>query len=219
MTINDIEIPSFIHLCLTDLEQRSKELTSTETRYAKQTIAALGILYSEKKDLCQLTNETERNLKITELTKLIAEPGLIPGNTPEEIENAILCRINLLRCAFLYDSAREETVLLYKQGFIGPPCFNGRVITLQHYVLKRQGIKTDFFYEFSTPFDDQAVQLEEIMYSCNQYFALKDDNPPSLAQLKEFAKLNPKVFSKGSLNMDSDNILDIYRRACEFFVG
>lgn len=213
----NITSSNIIDACLQDLNSHIKLLTTTEFRYAKDTIKGIALLLKEKEEICALLDETERNSKITKMTKLMAEPGLVPGKSKEEIEISILARVDLLKTAFLFDKKKNETIFLYKEGFMGPPCFNGRVITLQHYVLQRQGIKTDLFYEFKTPVDGLATQLEEIMYTCSESLGLKG-TIPSLEQVKHFATIEPEIFKKACINVNSKNIKTIYSRACEFYV-
>jgi len=207
-----------IEECLSDLDSKKECLTATEYRYAYDTIKGIGLLLKEKKLICSLHDETERNAKITKMTRLMAEPGLVPGENEKEVEKSIMARVDLVKTAYLFDKEKAETILLYKEGFLGPPCFNGRVITLQHYVLQRQGIKTDLFYEFSTEIDSSAIQLEEIMYSCVEFLELEKSTPPSLEQLQNYATEKPSIFQEASIDINSKNIKATYSRACEFFV-
>ena len=217
--MNVISPYSFINDCLNDLRQQKAHLTRTEYRYAKQTIQAIQILIMEKDVIASLLDETERNLKITQMTKLIAEPGLVPGKSKDEIEQSIMARVELLRIAYLSDKEKNETFLLYKIGFIGPPCFNGRVITLQHYLFQRQGIKTDLFYEFSTEIDGSAVELEEIMYQYLECHPSDSSSLPTLEQLKKFTKERSELFSGLSFDINQTDIQAIYKRACDFYTG
>src|ERR1700733_10776054 len=64
-------------------------LTWTAYDRSLATVKALEILENNKQDFAAIRNERDRNNKITELTKLTAEPGLIPGELPEEIAKNI----------------------------------------------------------------------------------------------------------------------------------
>lgn len=217
--MNTITTTCFFDDCLDDLRLQKEHLTRTEYRYAKQTILAIRILLQEKAVLANLLDETERNLKITQLTRLTAEPGLVPGKCRDEIEQSIMARVELLRTAYLADKEKNETFLLFRMGFIGPPCFNGRVITLQHYVYERLGIKTDLFYEFRTDIDSAAIALEETMYHYLDCHPSDSATPPSLEQLQAFAKEQPELFSGLSFTLDQPNIRTIYKRAHDFYTG
>lgn len=210
---------TFINNCLNDLRLQEANLTRTEYRYAEQTILAIQILMTKKDEIASFLDETDRNLKITQMTQLIAEPGLVPGTSQEEIEQSIIARVELLRTAYLKDKEKNETFLLYRMGFVGPPCFNGRLITLQHYVYQRHGIKTDLFYEFRTDIDSAAIQLEEIMYQYLDSHPTDSSSSPTLEQLQTFAEEQPKVFSDLSFSMNSTNIQAIYKRASNFYTG
>jgi len=98
---------------------------------------------------------------------------------------------------------------LWKEGFKGPPCFNGRIITLQNFILKRQGIESELFFRARMEMDDLAVRVEEMMYHCAQENEL--DGIPSLEQVKEFVR-------KRGGEIRVEDVEKVYKRAVAFFV-
>lgn len=228
---------SFFTDCFIDLESQKENLSNTEYQWAKTTIKAVEILSIKKDEFSTLLNEGERNEGIHQQTGLIVEIGFIPGKNENELKSSIECRVNLLRMAYLFDKKEKETFLFFRLAFMGPPCFNGRMITLQHYVSKRQPdamilknletahsilleqkISSDLYYKYQTSVDQQAVALESYMYE----FAKTDDflsnSPPDLEDLIAFSKKAPEVAILYDLNFDSEQINFIYERACEFYV-
>lgn len=208
----------FFSNCLRDLKEKKSSLTSTEYRYTKEVVIALHILFNDQTSLIKISSEKERNFRITKITNLIAEPGLIPGKSEEEIQNSIATRLMQFKEAYLSDRSRNETLIFFKSAFIGPPCFNGRLITMQHYMHERQGYKPEMFYEYQTKYDDQASQWEEMMYKCIECLALSEEIPPSFEQLKTFSLGKPVEFKKFNINLENENARYIYNRACQFFV-
>jgi hypothetical protein len=197
------------------LEEKKNHLTSTQYRYAKETIFALMILFKKKENFASILDETKRNQEITDLTKLIAEPGLIPGNNVNLIKNSIDIRIGTFVQAFLFDVEHEDIISFFQEAFIGPPCFNGRLITLEHYAYAKQSFKSPLYYEYQTPMDSQAVKLEEFMYTVAQEKKIR----PSLEEIKEYVTVRQdKDFKEIKLILSSPEILRIYNRACEFYV-
>lgn len=211
-------VGGFFHDCLVDLNANRSNLTNSQYKWALETIRGLQLLSDNIDYISEFLDETERNTAITKLTNLLAEPGLIPGNDSQTIRQSILARVDVIRKAYLFDLKKNETFLLYQEGFIGPPCFNGRVITLQHYVYARQGIKTDLFWEFSTDVDKEAIELEDIMYDCTSTEADQNESVPTLSDIAIFLNAHPEVKHSLSFTIDHPQIQAIYDRACQFFV-
>lgn len=220
-------VGGFFHDCLVDLNANRSNLTNSQYKWALETIRGLQLLSDNMDHISEILDETERNTAITKLTNLLAEPGLIPGNDSQTIRQSILARVDVIRKAYLFDLnknetfllyQKNETFLLYQEGFIGPPCFNGRVITLQHYVYARQGIKTDLFWEFSTDVDKEAIELEDIMYGCASTEADQNEGVPTLRDIAIFLDAHPEVKNSLSFTIDHPQIQAIYDRACQFFV-
>lgn len=212
--IFDIQPQTFFDDCLIDLESQRKDLTPTEYTSAKNTINGIKIIYEEKESLSSTEDENERNQKITDLTKLITDKGLISGSTPEEIEASLFTVVNELMSAYLFDKDKNETFLFFRMAFMSPPCFNSRIKTLQDYVLARQKIKLPLYFETSCSYDKFAIQLEELMYKYDEDKKKKSTLPPSLEKLLLFIKQNP---NHSKIMLPKNNLEKIYERACEFY--
>ncbi len=213
------DIQNILNECNYELNsfQKKQLITFTQYSYAIQVIEGLVKIYHQKDYISKILCENQRNAYITKLTNLIAETGLLPGETFECILNSIDIRINVFIQTYLLDKKNHDTLSFFKQAFIGPPCFNGRLITLEHYLFSKYGIKNPLFYEYSTEWDQEAVQLEEFMHS---YFADRNEDsicPPTLEKLTEYSK--EKMNADLQRLLQSDSLNSIYQRACQFYTG
>ncbi len=198
--LRDIE-PSFYADCLKELAACRSKLNFSQFRYALEVIAGMAWLERNAESLARELNESARNRLITEKTSLMAEPGLIPGNTEEGIKKIVAVRIEMFKQAFSFDKERDALPAFFAYAFVGPPCFNGRLITLQEYILKEQkGIAT-YDFECHFEYDKEACDLEEILYE------LKDH---SLEKVKEYLKETQNLLG------EHPHLTSIYKRACEF---
>lgn len=199
--------------CKNDVEAYRASLTPTEYLYAKQVIYGLEKIIKQRAHIATLTQESKRNQYITDLTGLIAEPGLLPGKTSEEIEESIDIRINSLISSYHADKEKGDTLFFFKNGFIGPPCFNGRLDTLEHYAYEKHGFKTKLFFEYHLDWDQDAVALEDLMHHVSTSY----DEPPTQKELSQYSKTPIGDQIKAILLRDPSG--KIYKRACEFFTG
>jgi hypothetical protein len=226
---------SIFRECLDDLKSKKLQLTATEYKWAKATIVAIQILQTKKIIFSSLNEEVYRNREISLRTGLLAEDGLIPGKNQSDLEKSIELRIELLKAAYVYDREKHETLLFFKKAFLGPPCFNGRIITLQEYVEKRQGskaeiilrcvahhlyclqhgLKSDLYVQVKSDLDEQAARLEAFMYMCTEK---EQKGIPSLEAVKKFAQNNLDLAIESGVCFENKNLQAVYYRACEFFV-
>lgn len=198
---------------INDIEIQQEKLTSTEWRYAIETVLALAILEKNAKELATISDEDQRNQCITDLTHLIAEPGLAPGRNPQEILLNIHQLTSKLFEAYDFDQKQEDTISLYKLGFMGPPCFNGRVITLEEYILAKQKFIDPQTISDKTSYDSVAYQYSELMYECRD-----DEALPSIEEFVEFLKNREDFYSEHQEVVNSSQFKEIYKRACELYV-
>ncbi|GAB4188115.1 MAG: hypothetical protein Tsb0015_07710 [Simkaniaceae bacterium] len=203
------DYPSFYSQCIHSLFHYETQLTRTEARYALETILAVALLETNAQNLAKIPEENLRNKYITELTGLIAEPGLIPGNTEEEVLNQISMRVQELQRIFFFDKKRSDEVHFFKEGFIGPPCFNGRILSMQRYESEKQLLQP---FSEASPDDNLACQMEELMYEYLDLNEKDTKDPPSLQEMKEYVQ-------KQKINIfPQEKFEKIYNRAVEFFV-
>lgn len=202
---------------LQDLGSYKKKLTTTAYRYAKETIIALQILQSHTLELCKIKNEDMRNQKITDLTGLIAEPGLVKGSQEDEIANNLALLIQILFSAFEIDKKNNDTLSLYKDGFMGPPCFNGRMITLTEYVQVKQKFMDPLLLSDKKSYDQLAYEYSELMYRCRE-----DSSLPNLQEFIIYLS-NPNIQNyrrhQEIIHGVNPTFEEIYKRACELFVS
>jgi hypothetical protein len=214
-----VDILNILHECNYELNdfQNKKLITPTQYIYAIQVIEGLEKVYLHQDIISKIINENKRNEYITKLTNLIAETGLFPGETTEGVLKSIDIRIDVFIHTYLSDKINHDTLSFFQKAFVGPPCFNGRLITLEHYTLTKHQLKSPLFYEYQTQWDKEAVVLEEFMHNYFAELNIESDHPPSLEQLTEYSKDMKKNDLQTLLLSDSINC--IYQRACQFFTG
>lgn len=213
--------PNFYSICLTDLAAQQDKLTNTACIYAMGTILAIAILEQHAKELSEILNERLRNCAITEMTGLAAEKDLAKGSKKEEIYQNIIQLTNDLKNAYLFDSIKEDTWSFFKDAFIGPPCFNGRMITMMTYVAEKQKLLPGSTVADNRDYDAVACQIESLMYEYElviQPDLPEDSPPPSLENMLAFIKEHAEYTSKYQQIVDSIQFDAIYKRACEIFV-
>ncbi len=205
----------FFRDCYSDLESQRANLTATQYTWAETTIQALEILFKEKVEIASILDEKTRNEKITEKTGLIAEPGLLEGTTVNEVKKAIDRRVKECKKAYYFDKEQKETFLFFREAFLGPPCFNGRVITLQHYILERQNIQVEGLYEYKSDCDEAAAHIEECLHEYMETSGSSKKDLPSLEKITQFI-----VDSSDRSERYYEHLsLESYRRACQFYRG
>lgn len=205
-----------------DLEQiynTKKSITKTEFDYAKEVIIALDLLEQKKEMVSEILDETLRNIKVTEITKLVAEPFLIPGENSQDIKHAIEVRVNEFIRAYRFDKEKDLLDRFFSKAFVGPACFNGRITTMQQYALDHHQFEGEFFFPFITPYDNEAYALCTIMDEYCVHF--KSKKAPTIEELKKFADvkdISEDVSKTLKEWLKSSNAHKIYLRAFEFFV-
>jgi hypothetical protein len=203
---NIASYPAFYRACYQDLNQCRRALTYTLYRYALEVL--LGLAWMEKNSdvLAKISKENDRNRKITEELSLVAEPGLLPGNTEDEIKRAVAWRVDEFKQAYLYDKKRENQAAFFGQGFLGPPCFNGRLITLKEYIERYQLGSSTYAYQQKEDYDAEACQLEEILYHFMD--ENEQDTLPTSDQIS--------IYLNGEGLSAHPHFVAIYNRAAEF---
>lgn len=205
--------PKFYTSCLKDLSIQQSKLTRTECSYAMGTILAIAILEKNATELSRLVNEYQRNLKITELTGIGAEPELTSGKNPDEIYSSIMFRVNEVKETYIADAKKNDTWSFFQLGFLGPPCFNGRINTLEEYIAEKHQEKPRSIVSDKTPYDKEALEFCELMYEYNDSHTPKIDDLPEqdsffiyLKSMDEYASLSKETYIK------------IYQRASQLYV-
>lgn len=154
-------------------------------------------------------NENKRNLLITKATCLQAETGLILGKTQESVRNCLFQRLEEFKQAFWFDQKREKIETFFANAFVGPPCFNGRLITLQEYIVTQQNRISTYAFDRNLDIDKEACQLENIIY--NYQTLSGNENIPDFAELQTYLLSQNLVELAHHIRLN-----EIYRRACEF---
>lgn len=98
---------------------------------AQTTIEGLKSLYFNKKKLSVIDDEFTRNNEVFRVTHLEAEPGFITGSTPEEREESVDSKIQLLLDAYYDAKGKDYLDHFYLGAFESDKCFNHR---LEHLV-------------------------------------------------------------------------------------
>ncbi len=202
--------------CKTQLANLQHALTPTAYSYAKEVVTGLERIERQKEHISKINNEDKRNAYITSLTGLIAERGLIPGKTSNEVLQSIDIRIKELIEPYLLEKKSNALLELFRHGFIGPPCFNGRMITLSHYAYEKYGLKDPLYFEHKTQWDQEAVQLEEWMHVCVDALNLDPKTAPTKTDLIELS--SKQESSELQKILTSKEFAPIYKRACQFFI-
>lgn len=209
-------LDSFFRDSLAMLSHQQNSLSRVRCRFAMETILGLAYLEEHAEEISQIPVEKARNEKITQDTGLVAESGLISGKEPDEIKQMIRLRIEEVASAYYFDIENETTTRFFEQAFVGPPCFNGRVITLENYVLEKQLRVPNFIFQTSTDIDPRACEMENLLYECIEKTGLSKTRPPSLEQVKLFIEGDPAL-AKAWGGVNSPEFARIYSRACDFF--
>lgn len=210
-----IERMQVISVSLEELDNLKDQLSLTEYRYAKETITALKILLEIEPELVSISNEDLRNNFITSKTQLIAEPGLLPGSNKQLIISSLDTRIKDF--VFIYSNEREKgrLPLFFKFAFMGPPCFNGRINTMNEYMEQATGVSSDLYFNYTTSFDREANAIENVIYDWME--ESKTTKLPSLEDLKDYLKTIEDEPLFKMLSQPNGSI--IFKRACEFVIS
>lgn len=199
---------------LRSLQEYAPSLSKTEFLYAKETILALHAIETHKAAIIAIPNENERNTFITTITGIIAEEGLFPGQSPEEIVSSIDTRIQAFIKTFFHQKECNLLNNFFKYSFVGPPCLNGRIITSEWYGFSQHGEKHPLFFYHHTDADADAVVIEELMYIVPS----DDSSAPRLEQLQEYINTHSGAYPEAAKILVSNRVEAVYARACTFFV-
>ncbi len=209
------EIPLKYTEILTDLQLQSGRLSACQIRYSLETILALAAIEVRAEEICSIFDENRRNAKIQSITGLIAEPGLVPGNTQELILQNLTSLVNDLFFAYTFDREHEDTFSLYSLGFIGPPCFNGRIITLREYIASKQLLIDPTSLSDKTEYDLLACSYMELLY---EVYREGSNEIPTLEALVSYLKTRSNYDIEHRHLVESSDFPKVYKRACELFV-
>lgn len=224
--------PTFYFKCLEDLALQQKKLTRIECVYAMGAIIAIAIMENHSTEIATISNEKIRNLKITELTGLAAEKDLTSGDSKEEVLKSLLLIINGLKEIYLSHCHLDNSWAFFQNAFVGPPCLNGRIITMINYSkLMRQTsisgnsesvslLEQSSVFDLPTEYDGIACIFESLMYNYENAKFLPDENdkPPPLEDFILFLKKHDDYELKLKIHVEGGNFDKIYKRACLFFV-
>jgi hypothetical protein len=154
----------FYQECERQLNLCRHALNQTQYRYALEVIGGVAWLENNSEVISDIGNENQRNSYITQATSLVAETGLIQGNSKDEIRQSLLKRVEEFREAYLFDHLRQKLDHFFAEAFLGPPCFNGRLITLKEYIEREQGRIGTYPFKRHTDYDKEAIELEDFIY-------------------------------------------------------
>ena len=209
----------FFNECYVDLDSKKKMLTAIEYKWAYTTIRAIEILHSEKDLFSSILDEEERNNEITYHTKLKAKPGLIPGTNKMELEISIDKKMKKLEGTYLFDKMHGETYSFFRDAFIGPPSFNGKMDALRNYQLRIHKSRTELIDENNAfIIDPFALKLEEFMYVTNEILGLPSKTPPSFETLMAFIQSHGELAKQYGIDQSVKNKLVAYKRACKLYL-
>ena len=164
-----------------------------------------GAAYLEKhqQSIATIHSETTRNRKITELTGLFAETGLFPGIEEAHILTALTSRISEVYTAYQMAKNQDQTLLYFQEAFIGPPCFNGRFITLETFMQNILCKQPNFVFAHHLAIDDRAIPLEEILHQCKADQKLTNESVPSIIAVTEYIHRNPGLMKEWEIYLNT----------------
>ncbi|MCE5318180.1 MAG: hypothetical protein LLG04_12575 [Parachlamydia sp.] len=204
--------PPFYSACLKDLQQCTDRLNFTQTRFALEVILGMAWLEQNAETVAQITDEQQRNDFITKKICLVAEPGLFPGNSQEAVRTSLAMRIDEFKQAYLFDQKRGCTASFFAYAFVGPPCFNGRLITLQEYIVREQQRISTYDFDRKLDYDAEACKLENIIY---EFQNVQDSK--SLPDIQELQSYLLKSMKDDRVALAKNpQFAEIFRRAKEF---
>lgn len=211
--LNSIEAYSpFYSSCLQELQQCKDKLDFTQTRFALEVILGMAWLEQNAETVAQIIDEQQRNEFVTKKICLVAEPGLFPGNSQEAVLESLARRIDEFKQAYLFDQERGCTPAFFAYAFVGPPCFNGRLITLQEYIIREQHRISTYAFDRKLDYDQEACKLENIIYEFQN--AKERMNLPDIQELQCYLL---KSENKDRIALaQNPQFAEIFRRAMEF---
>ncbi|MFI5342876.1 MAG: hypothetical protein ACHQUC_01510 [Chlamydiales bacterium] len=219
--------PPHYRTMIQQLATHASELTATEISYALNCILGVAVIEQHRDALITISDETIRSRRINELTGLIIEPGLVIGDNPSDINECIAFRVNELVSTYLFDVDKNDTLSFFRDAFKGPPCLNGRFITLEVYRCNKQlFISIEEFVKetqqkfpsWTLPYTDKnidpdAVVLEELIY---EYMDGRDSRMPSEQEFIQHFHNNEII---SNLYKDEARFKLIYQRAIAICSG
>ncbi|MBA2726714.1 MAG: hypothetical protein H0U49_00875 [Parachlamydiaceae bacterium] len=205
--------PTIYQDFIKDLDSYKSKLSPNEYRYAQVTILALSILEKEVDDFL-IHDEVERHEKITQRVYLRAELAFSTGSTSQEIKSSILHRIEAVKNVYLKAKEKENLLGFFKDAFVGPPCFNGRLLSVQEFESTQLNFQ-DFTWGNNKLLDEEAVQLEELIYHFQELHQTRE--LPSFDDFVKFLQNQHK--KKWGDRLSTDEFPKVFERACLIFVG
>lgn len=194
--------------CLNDLHACEDKLNFTQTRFALEVILGMAWLEKNAQEVAKIEDEQKRNTFITEKISLVAEPGVIPGNSRDDVLNSLAARIDEFKQAYLFDKERGCEAAFFAYAFVGPPCLNGRLITLQEYIVGQQQRGSTYAFERKWDCDQEACELENVIYAYQK--SKNTSNLPKIEDLRSY------LIAAGDPLVKHPKFSEIFRRAMEF---
>lgn len=209
---------SFFQEIILDLTQCQHQLTSSQFRWALETLLALSVLERKAEKFSQILNEPERHQTITNKCGLIAEIALTKGNNSQEVLLSIQGRIEEVRTTYLTDQSNHNTLAFFQDAFQGLPCFNGRLLNIRQYSLTRQhGLACEDVFFDKTDFDTPACLLENAIYEYQD--AQSSDDIPDQFTLTSYLKGRDDYEKNWKSMVEGETFPRIYSRACDIIEG
>jgi hypothetical protein len=199
------DYPIFYRQFIENLLNYQPQIKNSEFRFALVTILALAILEKEVDHFIDMSDEVERHEKITQYVYLRAELAFSSGNNPEEIKKSILQRVEDVKRVYLKAQERGCLKSFFQDGFTGPPCFNGRLLSIQEY----ENTQLDLipFSWGKTAIDKEAVEVEEWIYEYQN--SNQTEKVPCFEEFIKYFNIQQKM----------NHFRTVFDRACEIYHG
>jgi len=202
--------PLFYQEFVKDLESYRSRISYTEYNYALGTILALAILEKNVDEFMYVTEERDRNFKMTEKVILAVEAAFSKGETPEEIKNSILGRIENVKRVYFRAKELDSLYGFFRDAFVGAPCFNGRLISVEGYERTQLDLQ-EYFWGRDDTLDPEAVQLEEIIYEYQLKY--ETEKIPDIHEFIAYLTSQPVHIANWDAEIGSEHFQKIYARA------
>lgn len=239
--------PSSYQNYFEDLQKYQYRITPTEFSYALVTILAIAVLEREVDVFSKISNDVDRENTMTQRLYLPVERAFTKGTTPLEVRDSILKRVKDVQR--IYKKAKEQNSLLgfFRDAFVGPPCFNGRLITMLEY--ESLQLDSDLFElshlaNVTSPCLNKSLttgpeEYERIQWELQARLGGKTDfdhesvqieellygfqsnyeteEVPELAKFVQYLKSIPEYEKKWGELIGTERFQKIYERACNIF--
>ena len=135
MSVNvqtDLNIHNAYSLIVSDLNSYAQEI-GANISFPLATIKAIYLLYLNRENIANISDEEIRKTYIKACTSLLVETGFCPGTKKDQLLKNINEKVNLLFASYFFAKEHKALGKYFSEAFQSDPCFNGRINRLLEY--------------------------------------------------------------------------------------